>query len=301
MPTDATIKTSGEAVGRLSVVRAGMLSLLQDRGRRGLAYYAIPPSGPLDRRSAELANAVLGNAPDAPVIECHFAPPTLRFESAAVVCLTGADMGWTLDGRPAPRNATVAVAPGQTLSGRPAEAGCRGYVGVQGLIQTSRTFGSASTYALGRFGGNGGRPLAAGDVIRWQRPEETRPQMRLSLADASASDRPITLRPGPEYDWLTPTAQHELRNGEFRVSPNSDRMGARLEGPTLTLRETAMADSVPVLPGMIQVPPSGRPIVLLQDGQTTGGYPRIGYLPAADLERLVQIPPRQPFRFQFSA
>ncbi|QDT16620.1 5-oxoprolinase subunit C family protein [Alienimonas californiensis] len=301
MPTNATIDTSGEAVGRLSVVRAGMLSLLQDRGRRGLAFYAIPPSGPLDRRSAELGNAILGNDPDAPVIECHFVPPALRFESAAVVCLTGADMGWTVGGRPAPRYATVAVAAGQTLAGRPAVGGCRAYVGVQGSIRTSRSFGSASTYVPGRFGGNGGRPLAAGDVIRWQRPEETRPQMSLSLADEDASDRPITLRPGPEYDRLTPTAQHQLTNGQFWVSPNSDRMGARLEGPTLTLRETAMTDSVPVLPGMIQAPPSGRPIVLLQDGQTTGGYPRVGYLPAAEVDRLVQIPPRRPFRFRFSA
>ncbi|NNJ26212.1 putative protein YbgK [Planctomycetes bacterium LzC2] len=109
------------------------------------------------------------------------------------------------------------------------------------------------------------------------------------------------MRPGPEYDWLTPTAQNDLKNGEFRVSPHSDRMGARLEGPTLALRDSALADSVPVLPGMIQLPPSGRPIVLLQDGQTAGGYPRIGYLPTAEVDRLAQIPPRRPFRFRFSA
>ena len=301
MPSDAPINRSGKALGRLSVVRAGMLSLLQDQGRRGLAFYAIPPSGPLDRRSAELGNAILGNDPDAPVIECHFVPPTLRFESAAVIGLTGADMGWTLDGRAAPRDATVAVASGQTLAGRPAKDGCRAYLGVQGFIQTSQTFGSASTYVLGGFGGNGGRPLAAGDVIRWQRPENTRPQMSLSLAEASAAERAITLRPGPEFDRLMPAARHALTNGEWRVSPHSDRMGTRLEGPTLPLRDAALADSVPVLPGMIQLPPSGRPIVLLRDGQTTGGYPRVGYLPAADVDRLVQIPPRRPFRFRFSA
>ncbi|MEM9700856.1 MAG: biotin-dependent carboxyltransferase family protein, partial [Planctomycetota bacterium] len=254
-----TARAYGEANGRFIVVRPGLLSLLQDRGRCGLAFYAIPPSGPLDGRSAGLANAILGNDPDAPLVECHFAPPTLQFESPAVVCLTGADMHWMLDGRPAPRNSTVAVAAGGTLSGRPAGAGCRAYLGVQGFIRTTTTYGSASTYLLGKFGGNGGRPLAAGDVIDWRSAEEPKPRMSVVIADELALRCEITLRPGPEFDRLTPDAQNDLKTGEFRVSPRSDRMGATLDGPPLTLRSATMVHSVPTLPGMVQLPPSGAP------------------------------------------
>lgn len=281
----------------LTVLSPGLQTLLQDQGRCGLAFYAIPRSGPLDPQSADLANALLCNPPSAAVIECHFVPPTLRFESPASICLAGADMQWTVDDRPAKSLAVLSLEAGSVLSGSPAGDACRGYVAIAGAIQTERTFGSAACYPLAAFGGNGGRPFAAGDVVRWQPPSEPVVELEFAQRMAAAADNCIELLPGPEFDWLTPESQAALLAGSFSITPDSNRMGARLAGPKLSTAKHALADSVPLLAGMVQLPPSGQCIVVLQDGQTTGGYPRIGYLAERELCRFNQIPLGREFGF----
>ena len=147
-------------MGKLTVTQPGMQTQIQAAGRHGLAFYAIPPSGPLDPPAASLANELLENYVESPTIECHFVPPTLRFETDAVICLTGADMQWTVDNQPVDRFRTLEVSHGSLLSGRSAQDGCRAYIGVHGYIETSETFGSAACHALAGFGGNDGRVLA---------------------------------------------------------------------------------------------------------------------------------------------
>lgn len=276
-------------MGSLRVLKPGLQTLLQDRGRVGLAYYAIPRSGPLDPRSAELAGALLGNATGSPVIECHFVPPELRFESATTICLTGANMRWRIDGSRVRQNETISVAPGDVLSGSPAEGACRAYLAIQGEIQTEHAYGSAACYPLARFGGNLGAPFAAGDTLHWRDPSTPASSIRLDL-EAPHLPVKIRLTPGPEYDWLTPESRGAIITDAFRITPQSNRMGARLAGPSLSIGGRVLVESVPVLPGIVQLLPSGQCVVVLADGQTTGGYPRIGYVSPDELARFNQWP-----------
>lgn len=285
-------------MGELTVIRPGLQAQIQDQGRPGLAYYAIPASGPLDRHSADLANVLLGNDAEAALIECHFVAPTLRFESDATLCLTGASMKWSLDGRRIKRLRTHQVSAGSVLSGQAAKQGCRAYIGICGEIQTQRTFGSASCYATAGFGGNDGQVLAAGDQICWSESETLNADFVLNVSQKKFVSSRIRILPGPEYSWLTAGSMEAFRSSSFQLTPDSNRMGAKLTGPVLSVGDKVLDDSVPVLPGMIQLPPSGHPIVVLQDGQTTGGYPRIGYVPQAELSRLNQVRPGDSFRFE---
>lgn len=285
-------------MGELTVVKSGLQAQIQDRGRPGLAFYAIPKSGPLDGPSADLANVLLENDPTAPVIECHFVPPTLRFETAATICLTGATMNWMIDGQPVNRFRTLPVSAGSRLSGKVGEDGCRAYIGIRGFLETERTYGSAACCVTAGFGGNGGRTLSAGDRIQWNEIEPLAADVSLDAQTNRKRRSVFGLVLGPEFEWLDQESQHLLFESSFRITTSSNRMGARLSGPVLTTNGRAMAHSVPVLPGMIQLPPSGNPIVVLNDGQTTGGYPRIGYLPQSELNMFNQLRPNVKFRVE---
>lgn len=286
-------------MGELTVIRPGMLTQLQDQGRPGLAYFAIPRSGPLDRYSAELGNALLGNKPSAAVIECHFVSPILRFETSAAVCLTGASMNWTLNGQTVHTNRTLRIPADGILEGGQAVDGCRAYLSIQGSIQTQRTFGSAACCQMAGFGGNSGRPLATGDQIHWQEATDSPADFELISAPIfQPNNSPLKLVPGPEFDWLTASSQRSLQNEKFQVTADGNRMGVRLAGPVLSTKDQTLSNSVPVLPGMLQLPNSGQPIVVLPDGQTTGGYPRIAILPEAQRIRLCQMPPRTWIQFE---
>lgn len=286
--------------GSLTFLKSGLLTMVQDRGRQGHAYFAIPRCGVMDSEAAELANAILGNTQDAAVIECHFVAPTIRFDSAATICLTGANLKWRLDGKKISRNQTIEVPAESVLSGSAAKKGCRGYIGIAGEIQTTTSFGSASCYMPASFGGNEGRPLSAGDKLYWNTPADDPISIRLDINSNLSQDRPLELTPGPEFDWLDEESQKALFENEFQITPSSDRMGARLGGPVLSARGKTLSDSVPLLPGMIQLTPGGQCIVVLQDGQTTGGYPRIGYLNSRMIRQLNQTKNGHPILFRMT-
>ena len=302
--TSATVQKSvsvnRENIGKLSIEKPGLLTVLQDQGRTRFAYFSIPVGGSMDRTAAALANTILGNGSNTPVIECHFVPPTIRFDSEATICLTGADMNWRLNGRKVGRNRTVEVAAGGTLSGSAATNQCRAYIAIRGEIETDRSFGSASCYLPGRFGGNNGKPLTIGDEINWVKPSAPLFPLRIDLKENGDADTPFDVLRGPEFDWLDNRSQEALRSASFSISAESDRMGARLNGPNLSTGGKMLSDSVPLLPGMIQLTPAGQCIVVLQDGQTTGGYPRIGYLSAKTVERLNQTPVGRSFHFEIA-
>ncbi len=287
-----------EGRGTIQFEKPGLLTVLQDRGRAGLAYYAIPRGGAMDATAAELANSILGNHQDAVLIECHFIPPAIRFDCEATICLTGADMNWQVDGKKVGRNRTVEVASGSLLTGSSATDACRAYIAIRGCIDTRTTFGSSACYLPGKFGGNDGRPFAVGDRLQWVEPTDPLFPLRIDLRRKSRDDDPFIFNLGPEFDWLDDSSKRLIETGSFSVSMESDRMGARLNGPKLSTDGKLLSDSVPLLPGMIQLTPAGQCIVVLQDGQTTGGYPRIGYLNSRCVERLNQIPLGDSLRFE---
>lgn len=271
----------------LEIIKSGLLTSIQDRGRKGMAYYAIPRSGAMDANAAKIALLLLHLAEDSPLIECTSIAPHIRFHDATQIAIAGADFSWTINNTPVQVNAVIEVQPGDVLRGKMARDGFRAYIAINGRLQLEPVYDSYATYMNAKLGGHQGRLLQKGDVIEW----EEHP-----INSLDRSHVPILL--GPEYDFLSAEAQQQLVTQEYLVSSDSNRMGLRLQGDPLESSAYQLAHSVPILPGFIQLPPSGLPIIILQDGQISGGYPRIAYVPSRYLAALNQIPLGGRFRFR---
>ena len=292
----------------LVVVKPGMLASVQDLGRHGHRQLGICPGGALDTLALTLANRLVGNADGAAGLELTMGRCEFRFESATRIALTGDDFGATLDGMALWPNWSVPVAAGQTLrldgaNVRSAKTGLRSWLAVAGGIDVAPVLGSRSTDLKAGFGGHGGRALKKGDRLplgtsSLNDAQRARPAFGLRAPNwdiegqhASGSDAiPLRVMLGPEYEQFTVAARELLWGEPWRITPQSNRMGSRLEGPSLLRKRAIDMLSAGVIPGTIQVPPSGQPIILMGDAQTTGGYPRIGVVIRADLWKLAQAP-----------
>ena len=276
------------------ILKPGSLTTVQDHGRVGSAYFAIPRSGVMDRTSAQNANLLVGNNKDAPILECTLKGPTIQFDSAVDIALTGADMSWKINGENISLNKSYALSTGDILSTGYAKGPLRSYLAIRGQLDTIFHFASCASYPAAALGHNYGQPLAKGDRIQWdENPEST---VTKSPIDEANLPQSIIIYKGPEYSLLTPDSKQILNQQAFKVGPDSNRMGARLIGEKMEVT-SVIKDSVPVLPGFIQLPPSGQPIVVLQDGQTTGGYPRIAFLKSEEINAFNRLPLGQPFSF----
>jgi len=299
----------------IDVLRAGVLSSVQDLGRTGYRHLGIAKAGALDALALEVGNRLAGNAPQAAAIEVTVGPMALRFAQATRIAITGAQFGATLDDVPVHSWWSLPVRAGQTLVLQGPVRGMRGYVCVHGGIDVLPVLGSRSTDLAARFGGLGGRTLRDGDRLPVGAPARQGGAMAVDapafgvkapqwcrFADiarlplrrgkhAAGSERAAIVRVlrGPEYDTFDETARKAFWADEWSVTPNSNRMGYRLTGSPLSRALEAELLSHAVLPGTIQVPRNGQPIVLMSDAQTTGGYPRIGVVIAADLWKLAQV------------
>ncbi|MEU6552764.1 biotin-dependent carboxyltransferase family protein [Streptomyces sp. NPDC046915] len=278
----------------LVVVRAGALTTVQDRGRPGYAHLGVPRSGALDPPSAALVNRLVGNAPDAAVLETTLTGCALRPRSTVTVAVAGAPCPVRVGGRPVVWGAPVVVPAGEVLEVGAAERGVRAYVGVCGGIAVEPVLGSRSADLLS---GLGPAPLADGAVLPLGRPSV--PHARVDVAPQPGPPAELVLRVtlGPRDDWFTPGAVRELTARTFRVSSASNRIGLRTEGPALERARPGELPSEGMVLGAVQVPPNGRPVVFLADHPTTGGYPVIAVVRAADLPAAGQALPGTPVRF----
>jgi KipI family sensor histidine kinase inhibitor len=279
------------AVGAgLRVVNAGMFTTVQDLGRRGQRAAGVPSSGAMDEIAARLVNLLVGNEDDAAVIEMTLLGPEIEFLSDTLIALGGAEFAGCEAWRP------VAVKAGQRIKFGAATKGCRGYLAVAGGINVPAVLGSRSTYVRAALGGWEGRALCVGDVLPLQ------PVTR-SVAEHWWVDQRIL----PEYS-ATPTVRvvlgpqagefgGEWLRAEFKVTPQSDRMGMRLAGTSLVRAISGDLSSSAVVPGTVQVPPDGQPIVLMADAQTIGGYPQLAHVISVDLPLLAQLRPGDAVRF----
>jgi len=191
-------------------------------------------------------------------------------------------------------NQSIFFKAGDTLTLGYAKAGARTYIGIQGIPDIEVIMGSYSTYTLGKFGGWKGRALQAGDVLKWKNEHLNNPNRQLPehvLPHFFTEKNIIRVMRGPEWDHLSTVAQNIFQRVLFSVQNDSNRMGIRLKGADLSRINNTPMPSSATLPGTIQLPPNGQPIILMHDGQTTGGYPRIAKVIEADLGRLAQIPP----------
>ena len=299
----------------IDVIRAGLLTTVQDLGRHGYRHLGVAMGGALDRLSLEVGNRLVGNRPDAACLEITFGPTVLRFPRATRIAITGTEFGATLVGKPVYSWWSLPVQAGQELTLQAAKRGMRGYVCVAGGIDVLPMLGSRSTDLAGQFGGLGGRALRDGDRLPVgapaphagrgfspQAPEfgvkapawckfvlVHEPLRRGRHPSGVAWAAPIRVLQGSEYDHFPADAQEAFWSNEWLVTPNSNRMGYRLAGAELKRTHKTDLLSHAVLPGTIQVPPNGQPIVLLSDAQTTGGYPKIGAVIQADLWKLAQV------------
>ncbi|MER6787821.1 biotin-dependent carboxyltransferase family protein [Streptomyces sp. NPDC000658] len=278
----------------LVVVRAGALTTVQDRGRPGHAHLGVPRSGALDGPAATLANRLVGNSADAAVLETTLDGCALRPRSDVTVAVGGAPCRVAVDGRPVAWGAPVRVPAGAVLDVGPALSGVRGYVAVAGGIAVEPVLGSRSTDLLS---GLGPPPLTNGTVVHLGRA--LAPYARVDVGPQPAPPAELVLRvtPGPRADWFTPEALRAFTSRTFRVSSASNRIGLRTEGPALERAVHGELASEGMVLGAVQVPPAGRPVVFLADHPTTGGYPVIAVVRAADLPAAAQARPGTPVRF----
>lgn len=286
----------------LKVLAPGLHTTVQDLGRFGWQEFGVPVSGALDGVSLRLANALAGNPQGAAALEIMVSGPTFEVAAdTARVALVGAGAGLRISGAAAQVIASgqsLTLSRGETLQvlvGR--ESACC-YLAVEGGVAVPLVLGSASTYVRAAIGGLHGRALQRGDVVPLATERAAhRDELRAALAPKRAADRPIRIVLGPQREYFTEEAVTTLLGAEFRVSKDADRMGMRLDGPVLQHSDGWDIVSDAIATGSIQVPGSGRPIVLLADHQTTGGYPKIATVSSVDLPRLGGRRPGDALRF----
>ncbi|WP_030321648.1 biotin-dependent carboxyltransferase family protein [Streptomyces sp. NRRL B-3229] len=278
----------------LFVARAGALTTVQDRGRPGHAHLGVPRSGALDGPAAALANRLVGNRPEAAVLETTLNGCALRPRSTVTVAVTGAPCPVTVDGRPASWAAPVHVPAGALLTVGSALYGVRSYVAVSGGVTVEPVLGSRSTDLLS---GLGPPPLSDGAILPLGTPEPLHTRVDTAPQPAPPTELLLRVTLGPRNDWFTPEAVRDFTTRGFRVSSASNRIGLRTEGPALERRLRGELPSEGMVLGAVQVPPDGRPVVFLADHPTTGGYPVIGVVREPDLSAAAQAVPGTPVRF----
>src|SRR4030043_437192 len=281
------------------VTKSGMFTTIQDRGRYGYLRYGVPVSGAMDQCSLTAANCLISNDSNSACIETTLIGPELQALARTQIAVTGGQCSPMINGYDVPMWQTLEVEGGDTISFGRMESGCRAYLAVRGGIDAPMILGSRSTYVRGKFGGLGGRQLKTGDVIETTDasfvstecllPEELVPQFEQNICAH------VIL--GPQAEMFTEKGLKTLLSEPYKVTPESDRMGYRLEGPAIEHKDKADIVSDALLPGVIQVPKSGKPILIMRDAQTTGGYPKIAVAIPSDLWRLGQARPNNEVRF----
>ncbi len=283
----------------IEVVKAPPFATIQDLGWDTGRAIGLPRSGAMDPAALRFGNAVAGNPPGAAAIEWALGAGTLRFEEEALVVVAGrADV--RLNDRAVAPGAPLAILRGSTLAITPHPGRRFVYVAVRGGIDVPAVLGSRSTYLPGGFGGHEGRRLKTGDRLAVGAPglePAGAVPARPEHPPAHTTEPKLRVTRGPQWNRFDAAARDAFFAGRFTVSPASDRMGYRLSGPVITSRETATLPSEAACPGAVQIPDSGQPIVLMADGPTVGGYPKLAVVIDADLGLLAQRPPGAEVRF----
>jgi antagonist of KipI len=290
----------GPKPGGVHVVKPGMLTTIQDAGRWGFQALGVPVAGPMDPMSHRLANALVGNPREAAALEITLLGPELEFEDERVIAVAGAEFALTLDGKAVPYSAPFVVSAGSHLRFGERRRGARAYLAIAGGIAVAPVLGSRSKHLVSAMGGAAGRALAAGDHLPLGDPSRIDgTPLAPQPAAITLPERHARLRvlPGPQREYFSGDALDALQSGPYTIGQNSDRMGFRLAGPRLAHARGAdiISDATPL--GVLQVPASGQPILLMADRQTTGGYPKIATVIAADIAVAGQLGPADTIEF----
>lgn len=273
----------------IEVLQPGRLDLVVDAGRPGHAASGIPVGGAADVLAFAAANQLVGNPTTAAGLECLLDGPSLRFPRGGVIALVGAHFAATRSsGLPVRWNETLVMGEGERLRLGHAAKGCRCWLAVRGGLRVPVMLGSRSSFLPGGWGGFRGRALRAGDRLP---VGSNQTPLRILRCTPTPVDGPLRVIAGPQAGRCEDAALLTVFTGVFRVSPASDRRGVRLGGLRLPTARAPELASQAVLPGTLQIPPDGQPIILGWDGPVTGGYPVVASVISADMARVAQLRP----------
>jgi len=295
-----------------TAVRAGFLTTVQDLGRAGFRQFGVSPGGALDAYALRVTNLLVGNEESAAGLEVTFGGLQLRFADERLVAWSGGEFDTRLGSTSLPAGHSVVIREGEELVIDRPKTGCRAWIAISGGVDVPLVLGSRSTDLRGNFGGKEGRVLRDSDEVALGRNSEQAKILIEKLREEKIA------RWSPPHDWSSParrepmlrvvrgsewnrfnsSTHHALTSETFAISPDSDRMGVRFEGPELKRKDDVDLVSEAVTPGTIQVPPSGKPILLLGDCQTIGGYPKIAHVITVDLVIAAQLRGSDEVRFR---
>lgn len=278
----------------LKILRSGIYTSVQDLGRFGYAAMGVPISGAMDQFSASLANAILNNPKHAAVLEITLGATSFEFVKPTLICITGGDFSAKLNGNPIPLHTAISIKRGAILTLGKQHYGVRTYIGIKGGFQSQKVLGSWSFYK----GITTQYRLLKNDILPYTetKEEEHHQHASIKINRAFFDKKVITCYPGPEFDLLTKSQQEQLSTTTFRISNENNRMGYRLQ--ELLPNELPQILTSAVIPGTVQLTPSGKIIVLMRDCQVTGGYPRILQLTEEAINILSQKTTNDSFSFE---
>lgn len=280
-----------EPPATINVIQPGMLTTIQDLGRNGYQAYGVPRSGALDPFLATIANKLVGNSPDTPILEFALVGPTLHFTKETWISIAAFSCEYSVDNDRCREFKAVRIPADSTLAFKGMD-GWFGYLAFSGGIETDHMLGSASTYLAGKLGDR----LQKGQVLTAGPASEAHFSVREGFLGFRASSI-LPILPSIHTDLFSEHERHKLVDEEYTITMNSNRMGIYLEGAPI--EPPAVRRSVPAFPGAIQILPSHRPIILGPEGPTTGGYPQIAMLSKIGWTKLAQLRPGRKVRFEW--
>lgn len=301
----------------ITVLSPGLLTSIQDLGRVGFQKYGVIVSGAMDTYSLRLANSLVGNGEGEAALEITLVGPALMLNKGIVFAITGADISPTIEGEAVPMWRPVYLNKDSILKFGACKSGCRAYLAFAGGFKIASIMGSKSTYMRAGIGGYKGRALKKNDILELEKPKKKSIDIINKLSKQLSQNKFITsnwyIREGEnqsrevttirvirerQFENFTEESVNNFFQSSFNISIKSDRMGYRLNGAKLSLKEPAEIISEAVYFGTIQVPPDGNPIILLADRQTTGGYPKIAQIVYVDIQKIVQLKPNEKIMFK---
>ncbi len=301
----------------ISIVKAGLLTTIQDYGRYGYQKYGVVVSGAMDTYAMRLANILVGNDENEGTLEITIIGPQLKIEKGNLISITGADISPTINGIKVPMGRPVYINEDSILKFGTCLCGCRAYLAVAGGFDIPKIMESKSTYIRGKIGGKEGRQLKDGDEIDICEKNELSEKIILKLSEnrsiksftypkwyvksfmtSNLRDNVIRVLPDRQFENVSKKSLADFFDSEFVIDSKSDRMGYRLKGPKIEFKEDIEMISGEVSFGTIQIPPDGNPIILLADRATAGGYPKIAHIVNEDFHKIVQLKALEKVRFE---
>lgn len=285
------------------VLKPGLLTTIQDLGRKGYQKFGLAVSGAVDEYAHRIANILVGNPEHSATLEITLLGPQLKVHESAIIAITGADLHFHINDKPAPLWCSIPVHKGDIISFKGYSSGCRAYLAVRGGIEGEEVLGSKSTDTVSGIGGQKGRGLMTGDIItsgneQISTSNITRRRLPKELIPTYPNKITVRVLLGPQDDAFTEKGINTFFTSEYIVSRQSDRMACRLEGPTIEHVNSADIHSEGMFAGAIQVPKNGQPILFQAGRQSVGGYTKIGGVISVDLPKVAQLKPNDSIKFE---